>query len=176
MSAILEIAHESSSPSPLSDDEIARTCDLVLEQEHVSRDCDVSVSLVDDDRMAELNGEWRGVDSPTDVLSLELERPDEAHGASPEDVAMGSCVPCELGDIVLAPAFIAEQAPHFENAPADEMRLLLVHGMLHLLGYDHVKEDEAVTMEALEDAIVERLVGSSRVNGGAVTRHGGDES
>ena len=85
-------------------------------------------------------------------------------------------MPCELGDIVLAPRYVSVQAPQFGNEPADEMRLLLVHGMLHLLGYDHLEESEAQAMESREDELVAKLVGSDRVNGGTITRHGGDDA
>ena len=59
-----------------------------------------------------------------------------------------------LGDIVMAPAFIARQALEFSTTPADEFRIMLVHGMLHLLGYDHMEEDEAALMEERENAIL----------------------
>ena len=96
------------------------------------------------------------MDRATDVLSLECERPDDP------DLAEGE--PCELGDIVLAPAYIARQAAAFGTTPADESRLLLVHGLLHLLGYDHIEDDEAEVMEAREDELV-ALVNDGRPAG-----------
>ena len=129
----------------LDENETVRIVETVLAEEGVTRPCYVSVSVVDDERMRELNGEWRGMDRPTDVLSLECERPD--------DPDLGEDEPCELGDIVLAPDYIGRQAASFGTTPADECRLLLVHGMLHLLGYDHVKDDEAEEMEAREDEL-----------------------
>ena len=138
----------------------------VLFEERVDRDCMVSVSLVSNDRMRELNSEWRGVDSTTDVLSLECERPDDP------DLPEG--VPCELGDIVLAPDYIAEQATRLETPIGTECALLLVHGMLHLLGYDHVEEDEAVLMEAREDELVSLIIGTP--THATLTRHKEDEA
>lgn len=176
MAASLEIEIDPGVSSPLTEAEIAAACDLVLREECVERECVVSISLVSDERMHELDLEWRGVDRATDVLSFEMERPDIEHGASPEEISLSAGEPCELGDIVLAPAYVADQAPHFGNDPADEMRLLLVHGMLHLLGYDHIEEADAVRMEAREDELVALLVGSDRVRGGAVTRHGGEDA
>ena len=133
---------------PVGTDEIREDCDFVLRSEGVGRPCMVSVSIVGDARMRELNAEWRDQDRVTDVLSLECERPDDA------DLAPGE--PCELGDIVLAPAYIERQAKGFGTTPADEFRLLLVHGMLHLLGYDHLEDDEAEVMEAREDELLDR--------------------
>lgn len=155
--------------SLLSEDEICSDCDLVLAEEGVDRDCLVSISVVGNDEIRSLNAEWRGRDAVTDVISLECERPDDP------DLAPGE--PCELGDIVLAPARIAEQSVGFGTTPADECRLLLVHGMLHLLGYDHVEEDEALAMEVREDELVSLLPLDAQVGHVRVTRHeaGADE-
>jgi len=149
--------------SPVPEDEICSDCDLVLREEGVVRDCMVSISVVDDDRIRSLNDEWRGRDAATDVISLECERPDDP------DLAPGE--PCELGDIVLAPAYIASQSARFNTTPGDEFRLLLVHGMLHLLGYDHVREEDAVVMEAREDELLGMLPLDARIAPVHVTRH-----
>jgi probable rRNA maturation factor len=151
----------------LEEDEIRRDCDLVLAQEGVGRPCVVSVSVVSDDRMHELNLRWRGVDRATDVLSLECERPDDP------DLAPGE--PCELGDIVLAPAYIARQSKDFGTTPADECRLLLVHGVLHLLGYDHMTDEEAAVMEAREDELVSMVKTDARLDHVEFTRHRGSD-
>ena len=138
--------------SPLSEGEIESVCARVLEEEGVERPCFVSVSLVDEEAMRELNAEWRDIDKVTDVLSLECEQPDDPLLAPGE--------PCELGDIVLAPAYIERQAAQLATPFKTEFTLLLVHGMLHLLGYDHLEEDEAAVMEEREDAIVSLIVGA----------------
>jgi probable rRNA maturation factor len=151
----------------LEEDEIRRDCDLVLAQEGVGRPCVVSVSVVSDDRMHELNLRWRGVDRATDVLSLECERPDDP------DLTPGE--PCELGDIVLAPAYIARQSKDFGTTPADECRLLLVHGVLHLLGYDHMTDEEAAVMEAREDELVSMVKTDARLDHVEFTRHRGSD-
>lgn len=142
--------------------EVARVCDLVLAREGVERPCIVSLTVADDELMAQINGQWRGVDAPTDVVSLECERPDDP------DLAPG--VPCELGDIVLDPAYLERQSRRFGTTAADETRLMLIHGMLHLLGYDHLEEDEARVMEALEDDILAEA-SEGRVAAVTLTRH-----
>ena len=153
----------------LSDGEIVDAVELVLDEEGVERPCGISLSIVADERMRELNHEWRGIDRCTDVLSLECERPDDP------DLAPGE--PCELGDIVLAPRYIAGQAEQFGTTAADETRLLLVHGVLHLLGYDHLHDDEAEVMEAREDELVAMLSCDADLTGVRVTRHsGGDDA
>ena len=115
------------------------------------------------ERIRELNAEWRGRDVATDVISLECERPDDP------DLAPGE--PCELGDIVLAPDYIARQAARFGTTAADEFRLLLVHGTLHLLGYDHLEDDEAEVMEAREDALLALLPHDGATRPVTLTRH-----
>ena len=151
----------------LSEGELARCCDAVLAHEGVTRACGVSVTYVGEARMRELNAEWRGVDAPTDVLSLECERPD--------DPALAPGEPCELGDIVLAPAYVARQAAAFGTTEADECRLLLVHGLLHLLGHDHLDEAEAVAMEAREDALLSLLPTDGTLDRVVITRHREEE-
>jgi len=162
----VELSYDADVACALQEDEVLRLCELVLREEDVSRDCYVSVSVVDDERMQGLNGEWRGQDRPTDVLSLECERPDDP------DLADGE--PCELGDIVLAPAYIARQADQYGTTAADETRLLLIHGLLHLLGYDHLQDDEAELMEQREDELLV-LHGTDRdLSGVVLTRHEGE--
>ena len=147
----------------LQEEELRALCEMVLEAEGVSRPCYVSVSLVDDEQMRATNLEWREVDAPTDVISLECERPDDP------DLADGE--PCELGDILLAPAYITAQAERFGTTPADEMRLLFVHGLLHLLGYDHLEESEAEAMEAREDELLALAKSDGTLNHVVITRH-----
>ena len=151
--------------------EIEAIADHVLSEEGVSSDVEISLSWVDDEEMRELNREWRGIDRPTDVLSFEC---DDAFDFDPPE---GMAV--ELGDIVLAPSVISAQAPGFGNSPADECRLMLVHGLLHLLGYDHIEDDEAEAMEAREDALLRELAAMrgedpSSVSVGPITNHAHD--
>ncbi len=164
---LFDISHEDGVEAPLTDDEIRRTVAFVLAEEGVSRPCLVSVSLVGDGRIHELNREWRGVDRATDVISLECERPDDL------DLADGE--PCELGDIALAPAYIERQAAGFGTSPAAEFTLLLVHGTLHLLGYDHIEDADAEVMEAREDELVSALLGGAGLGHVTTTRHRGAE-
>lgn len=149
--------------APISDDEIRADCDLVLEQEGAGRPCMVSISVVSEERIRALNDAWRDVDAATDVISLECERPDDP------DLAPGE--PCELGDIVLAPAYIARQAAAFGTTEADEFRLLLTHGLLHLLGYDHLDDEEAGAMERREEELLALMPGDGTIDRVVLTRH-----
>lgn len=111
---------------------------------------EVSVTFVTDEEIAELNETYRGKEGPTDVLSFECDGIDTPgfDEAVAEDEAF------ELGDIVIAPDIAEAQAKDFGTTFEQEISLLLVHGMLHLCGYDHMEEDEAVIMEAREDEIL----------------------
>ena len=137
--------------TPLLDEgELELCCEAALEHEGVARDCMVSVSYVSEARMRELNARWRDVDAPTDVLSLECERPDDPD---------------------LAPDYVARQAASFGTTPADEERLLVVHGMLHLLGYDHLDEASAEEMEDLEMEVLGRVATDGTLTRVVLTRH-----
>jgi probable rRNA maturation factor len=114
------------------------------------------VMLADDARVRDLNRDWRGVDAPTNVLSfpaLDLEpgRPVVAPANQPADQ------PIELGDIVLARETVLGEAVRDGKTPGDHVSHLVVHGVLHLLGYDHQHDDEAEAMEALERRLLARL-------------------
>lgn len=155
----------------LPEDEVRAIAAHVLTAEGVERDVEISLSYVDEDEMHELNDEWRGIDRTTDVLSFECD------SAFDEDIPLDEVL--ELGDVILAPEVIARQAPGFGNTPADECRLMLVHGLLHLLGYDHIEDDEAEVMEAREDAILRELAvmrgeDPSAISVGPITNHAHD--
>ena len=158
-----DLSFEEGVVAPVTEDEMCADCSLVLEREGVERPCMVSISVVSEERIRALNDAWRDVDRATDVISLECERPDDP------DLAPGE--PCELGDIVLAPAYIARQAASFGTTEADEFRLLLTHGLLHLLGYDHLDEDEAEAMEAREEALLALMPCDRPIDHVILTRH-----
>lgn len=122
----------------------ARAGTLLQELGHAASE--LSVSLVSDEEMAAMNGRYRGVDRPTDVLSFSLLEGDHAefHG----DL---------LGEVVIDVEFAARQAASLAHSLDSEMTRLLIHGTLHLLGYDHQEEDDARTMEALEETLWEAL-------------------
>lgn len=158
-----DIVNEEGLAFPLGDSAVCDLLDAVLTYVGVERPCMCSISIVGDEDIRQTNLEWRGVDAATDVVSLECERPDDP------DLAPGE--PCELGDIVLAPAYIEAQAARFGTTFADECRLLLVHGCLHLLGHDHLDEDEARAMEALEDDILREVKTDGTLGHVVITRH-----
>lgn len=120
-----------------------------------------SVSLMgcDDARIATLNADFRGKPQPTNVLSWPSdERGAEFVGEAPELPEPGDADdPDSLGDIAIAWETCAREAEDQGKPMADHVTHLLVHGTLHLLGYDHVEDEDAALMEALEVRILARL-------------------
>lgn len=125
---------------------IERLALFTLEYMDVPQSSEVSVSLVSVDEIHELNREYRGIDRPTDVLSFECDSPWDDYA---EDEVV------EIGDVVIAPDIVDEQRARFGTSFEEEASLMLVHSLLHLLGYDHIEEDEALEMEGLEKEILD---------------------
>ena len=159
----VDLSCEEGVVAPIDEAEMTDICETVLAQEQVERPCYLSLSVVSDETMREHNRQWREVDAVTDVISLECERPDDPDLAQDE--------PCELGDLILAPAYIADQAGRYATTVADEFRLLLIHGLLHLLGYDHLEDDEAEVMEAREDELLALVTTDAPIDHVTLTRH-----
>ena len=112
------------------------------------RDIEVSVVLANDELVQVLNREYRDKDKPTNVLSFALLDSDDP---IPDEG------PVAIGDIILAYQTIENEAREQEKFLKDHFAHLLVHGTLHLVGYDHMTEDEANVMETLEIRILEKM-------------------
>lgn len=132
---------------------IAELARFVLEWEGKPQNTEVSISFVDDHEIAHLNETYRGKKGPTDVLSFECDGFDDDFE---DDMTMpdGIDIPFELGDIVIAVDVAMRQTEEFGTSFQEEIELLLTHGLLHLCGYDHIEDDEAEVMEALERRIL----------------------
>jgi probable rRNA maturation factor len=109
---------------------------------------ELGIVLTDDCEQRELNRSWRGIDRPTNVLAF----PGWEPGA-----ALADSAPLLLGDVVLAHETLAREAETQGKPLADHFRHLVIHGVLHLLGYDHVSDAEARLMETLETSILAGL-------------------
>lgn len=109
---------------------------------------EVTVVVTDDETVRALNRQFRGEDSPTDVLAF------PAAGETAPGFVSAPEAASYLGDIVIALPFARRQAADLGRNLADELRLLAVHGTLHLLGYDHAEPEEEALMWARQDAIL----------------------
>ena len=136
---------------------IRSTIATALAAQGVEVPCEIDVLLSDDAGIHAINLDMRGVDRPTDVLSFPMfdltpgEKPQE-EWADPDS----GCVP--LGDMVLSLERVAAQAQEYGHSRERELSYLVVHSVLHLLGYDHLDEGpQKAQMRAREDAIMEEI-------------------
>jgi len=148
----IEIANESGTAIPESS--IAAAARFAMDRLGVSPLAELSVLLVGSGVMADLHQRWMDLPGPTDVMAFPMDEAEEAGvlaGDRPDSPSGG---PALLGDIVLCPEVATEQAAAAGHALLDELHLLTVHGVLHLLGYDHAEPAEEREMFALQDGIL----------------------
>lgn len=140
----IELSNESKS---LCDEAaIISVAAFAMKKMGIHPDSDLSITLVDEDRIEELHIEWMDLPGPTDVLSFPMDE------MKPNSIADG---PGIIGDIVLCPEFARKQAKDGLDA---ELALLTVHGVLHCLGYDHAETEEELEMFALQDECLREWV------------------
>lgn len=158
-------AADEQSDEPVDTARWALLAEHVLKAEGVGRDTEVSLLFVDQTAMAELNKRFLGKDGPTDVLAFPIDDdvyegarlPDNlgpAPGPAGDDP---SDLPTLLGDVVVCPAVARRNAPAHAGTYEDEVALLVVHGILHLLGRDHVDDDDAAQMESREQELLKQF-------------------
>lgn len=141
----LEVVDESGEGCDV--DALAGLVVYLLPRLRLHPDCQLGITLVDGERMSTLHEDWMNEPGPTDVLSFPI---DEVRSASDgEDPEPGI-----LGDIVLCPSFARAQAATAGRTLDDELAFLVVHGTLHLIGYDHATPEEYDAMFALQDDLL----------------------
>ncbi len=130
---------------------VRRCCTAVLVHEEFDGDAEVSVTFVDDERIQELNKQFRNIDRSTDVLSFPLGE----NGVYDINYETGAKL---LGDIVISIPHAVAQAEEYGHSLQREIGFLTVHSMLHLLGYDHVNGGlESVRMREKEETVLTKL-------------------
>ncbi|MGM3386365.1 rRNA maturation RNase YbeY [Stutzerimonas stutzeri] len=125
-----------------------RWCELALRQR--SADSELTIRLVDEAEGRELNRDYRGKDYPTNVLSFPAEVPDGPDGEPLLDIPL-------LGDLVICVAVVEREAAEQAKPLEAHWAHLVIHGCLHLLGYDHLEDEEAEEMEGLERELLAEL-------------------
>lgn len=116
---------------------------FVFEAMHLHPATEMSIIFVDEEAMEKLHVQWLDLPGPTDVMSFPM---DELTPGTPEHPTPQGL----LGDVVLCPSVAAKQAAESGHSAVEEMLLLTVHSILHLLGYDHMEEDERTVMFDLQ--------------------------
>lgn len=144
----IEVANESG--IAVDESLIVSVARFALDAMGVSPAVELAVTAVTIEAMSELHERWLDEPGPTDVMAFPMdELADEARRPDAPDIG-----PALLGDVVLCPAFARDQARKAGHGLADELHLLTVHGVLHLLGYDHGEPDQEREMFALQDTLL----------------------
>ena len=149
----IEILNESGADVDVK--ELSRLARFVIDRMRVHPQAELCIKLVDEDTIAELNKQWMDKEGPTDVLAFPMDelRPGLVNEEPEEGV---------LGDLVLCHAVAEGQAETAGHATADEVDLLTVHGILHLLGYDHAEPEEHREMFGLQARLLAEWQGARR--------------
>ena len=158
-------AADEQSEEPVETMRWVRLAQDVLVAEGIKGDAELSMLFVDETAIADLNKRFRGDEGPTDVLAFPIDDQVVESGRSPDSGGSGPGVnppepaeaPVMLGDVVVCPTVARRNAESRSATVDDEMALLVVHGILHLLGMDHVDDDEARTMQQRERDLLGRF-------------------
>lgn len=132
-------------PQSIDQELVETAAHAALTHQSAPADADLTIVLTDDSQLQELNLEWMGIDSPTDVLSFPSEETDPETGLA------------YLGDILISLPRAEEQAQAAGHALEAEVQLLVVHGILHLMGHDHAEAEEKQTMWKAQSEILNSL-------------------
>ena len=150
---IIEINYDEIEELPKEESLIKKVIETVLKEERVIQNLEVYVTLTNNEQIHKVNKETRNVDRPTDVLSFpmfEREEIDSLKEHEKEEIDI-------LGDIIVSIEKVKEQAEEYGHSFERELAYLVTHGMLHLLGYDHMIEEEKVQMRKREEEILDIL-------------------
>lgn len=160
----LEIAILHPHPQPVDEAALRRLMTVILQQEGMASG-EVSVLLCNDPTMVALNKAYRGSAEPTDVLAFPQIASGSVEGSDPTPAGLDRCFlsgeTCLLGDIVVSLDTAARQAVAYGWSLQEEVTLLVLHGLLHLLGYRDEQEPERQIMQAMEEHYFQALVGRS---------------
>lgn len=143
----LDLSNDTDDDSPVAD--LVLLADFLLDELRMAPDAELSISLVDEEAMAALHVEWMDEPGPTDVLSWPM---DGLREPAPHEPPVSGVI----GDVVLCPEVADRQAVVAGHSRDHELRILLTHGVLHLLGHDHAEPEEEVVMFGRQRELVTR--------------------
>ena len=155
----INVEDESNKTLPDVDTEgiAGKVIEAALDYEKCPYEAEVNLLLTDDEGIHEMNREHRGIDRPTDVLSFPMFEYDEDGEIIEDYVEFNEMGELCLGDIVISVERAYEQAEEYGHSPEREIGFLTVHSMLHLLGYDHMTEDEEKEMFGYQREILDSI-------------------
>ncbi len=146
----MDILFQNNTDTHVNSQLISEVIKAVLDYENVTDNCEISVTITDNNEIHALNLRYRKIDRPTDVLSFPLIDFDKE--GLPDDGSKAY-----LGDIVISIEKAAEQAEEYGHSLDRELGFLTAHSMLHLLGYDHIKPDEEKVMFGKQEEILKKI-------------------
>jgi probable rRNA maturation factor len=152
MTLIIDFIDETSEVTEEQIDIIEKLLNYAAQVENVQDETEVSVTFVDNEKIREINRDYRGKDKATDVISFALEEMGDG-----EIEIVGVDMPPVLGDIIISVPKAREQAEEYGHSLMRELGFLAVHGFLHLLGYDHETEEEEKEMFSKHKQILEEF-------------------
>lgn len=133
---------------PIPNQDLLEKCFALVVDKHNISQAEVNVSIVSNQEIQQINKQFRHKDKPTNIISFEFEKPE----GLPEDIAANF-----WGDIVIAPEVLKKEAKEQNKNLDDHWQHIFIHGLLHLLGYDHIDDIEAEEMENLEIELLAEL-------------------
>lgn len=145
------LANEQS--EPVRSEDLRHLAELVLSEEGYPESTELALLLVSEEEIAQYNDRFLDRDGPTDVLAFPVET--LLPGVVPDLDPHGP--PLIVGDVIIAPGYVGRQAASFGVTPGEEMALMVTHGILHLLGYDHETDLEAEHMEQRERDLLAKV-------------------
>ena len=151
---MIEISYNEVESQANEEEIITKVVNTVLELEGIKHELEIYITLTNNEEIHKINKEYRNVDRPTDVLSFPMYERDEIPNLREE---AKNDVEEILGDIIISIPKIKEQAEEYGHSYERELAYLTTHGMLHLLGYDHIIEEEKAIMREHEENVLEKL-------------------
>mgnify|MGYP003290799117 CR=1 FL=1 len=130
---------------------IRNVVETVLKEEKIIQDLEIYITLTNNDNIQKINAEHRNIDKPTDVLSFPMFERNEIPSLKEKNDEL---IETMLGDIIVSVEKVREQAEEYGHSFKRELAYLVTHGMLHLLGYDHMIEEEKIVMRKREEEIL----------------------
>lgn len=144
MTYYIDIQHATEQAIPISDDELTALASLALNTER--QNAELTLRLVDAEEMIHLNHTYRKQNKTTNVLAFPCSLPDNITLDCPL-----------LGDIIICPEVLLEESKTLNKTLKEHWSLIVIHGVLHLLGYDHIKDEDACIMQAIEIKLLAEL-------------------
>ena len=144
MAILLDIQHATQKPIDITDEQILKWCELTLKDAMDA--AELTIRLADIDEIMQLNNTYRKQNKPTNVLAFPANLPDNIDLDTPL-----------LGDIIICPDVVYEESRQFNKSIESHFALMVIHGVLHLLGYDHINDDDAVVMQTKEINILNEI-------------------